>query len=72
MSALYAGINVILILAAYVAGTISGWLAHKTRQWWHRVRSGWRLVEPFVKHAAIGVGLLFIVCLVGLKYLGAI
>lgn len=72
MGVLYTGINWILILLAFILGTISGWLAHKTRQWWHRVRAGWRLVEPFIKHASIGVGILFVVCLVGLKYVGAI
>lgn len=72
MGVLYAGVNVILIAAGYLAGCVSGWMAHKGRQWWHRVRAGWRLVEPFIKHAAIGIGLLFVVCLVGLKYIGAI
>jgi amino acid transporter len=72
MGVLYSGVNVILIFVAYVIGCMSGWMAFKARQWWHRVRAGWRLVEPFAKHAAISVGLLFVLALIGLKYTGAI
>jgi hypothetical protein len=67
-----AAINWLFIVLGLVIGTFTGWHAHKTRQWWHRVRAGWRLVEPFAKHAGVAVGVLFVVILVGLKYLGAL